>query len=157
MLVNRLMRQSQQERRIAVQLLQARHEKDVIRKNRLIREKQDEERRLKEFEDALNKEAVSVTFVSVTFLKGKGHHRRNVMMWSHWERTIPITIIIGFIVIFRSVHTAARPFHWCHWLLLFIGLGIGLVLAQCNHTIIPLKMIKLRNLFHQLLGISQIS
>ena len=70
MLVNRLMRQSQQERRIAVQLLQARHEKDVIRKNRLIREKQDEERRLKEFEDALNKEAVSVTFVSATFIKG---------------------------------------------------------------------------------------
>ncbi len=57
--MNRLMRQSQQERRIAVQLLQARHEKEVIRKNRLIREKQYEERRLKEFEDALNKEAVS--------------------------------------------------------------------------------------------------
>ena len=70
MLVNRLMRQSQQERRIAVQLLQARREKDVIRKNRLIREKQDEERRLKEFEDALNKEAVSVTFVSTAILKG---------------------------------------------------------------------------------------
>ena len=40
MLVNRLIRQSQQERRIAVQLLQARHEKEVIRRNRLAREKQ---------------------------------------------------------------------------------------------------------------------
>ena len=59
MLVNRLMRQSQQERRIAVQLLQARHEKDVIRSNRLIREKQYEDRRLREFEDALNRESVS--------------------------------------------------------------------------------------------------
>lgn len=60
MLVNRLMRQSQQERRIAVQLLQARHEKEVIRKNRIIREKQYEDRRLKDFVDALNREAVSV-------------------------------------------------------------------------------------------------
>ena len=33
MLVNRLMRLSQQERRIAVQLLQARHEKETIRNN----------------------------------------------------------------------------------------------------------------------------
>ncbi|XP_069125844.1 sperm flagellar protein 2-like isoform X2 [Argopecten irradians] len=57
MLVNRLMRQSQQERRIAVQLLQTRHEKEVIRKNRILREKQYEERRLKDFEDALNREA----------------------------------------------------------------------------------------------------
>nr|KAG5711746.1 hypothetical protein BaRGS_023510 [Batillaria attramentaria] len=40
MMVNRLMRQSQQERRIAVQLLQARHEKEVIRNNRIMREQQ---------------------------------------------------------------------------------------------------------------------
>ena len=58
MLVNRLIRQSQQERRIAVQLLQARHEKEVIRRNRLAREKQYEFRRLKEFEQALDKEKV---------------------------------------------------------------------------------------------------
>ncbi|ESO92609.1 hypothetical protein LOTGIDRAFT_120497 [Lottia gigantea] len=56
-LVNRLMRQSQQERRIAVQLLQTRHEKEVITRNRIYREKQYEERRRKDFEDALNKEA----------------------------------------------------------------------------------------------------
>ena len=31
------------------------------------------------------------------------------------------------------LHTAARLLHWCHWLLLFIA--IGLVLAQCDHTI----------------------
>ncbi|GFO03102.1 sperm flagellar protein 2, partial [Plakobranchus ocellatus] len=57
MMVNRLMRQSQQERRIAVQLLQARHEKEVIRQNRILREKQYQERRLKDFEDALDQEA----------------------------------------------------------------------------------------------------
>ena len=58
MLVNRLMRQSQQERRIAVQLLHARHEKDVIRRNRLAREKEYEGRRLIEFQEALSREAV---------------------------------------------------------------------------------------------------
>ena len=62
MMVNRLMRQSQQERRIAVQLLQTRHEKEIIKRNRIMREKQHEERRLREFEDALNREAVSVSF-----------------------------------------------------------------------------------------------
>ena len=59
-LVNRLMRQSQQERRIAVQLLQARHEKEVICQNRRLQEKRFEAQRLKEFEEALNREAVGV-------------------------------------------------------------------------------------------------
>ena len=36
MLVNRLMRQCQQERRIATQLMQIRKEKDVIRRNRCV-------------------------------------------------------------------------------------------------------------------------
>lgn len=63
MMVNRLMRQSQQERRIAVQLLQARHEKEVIRNNRIICEQQYQERRLRDFEDALNREAVRFTSV----------------------------------------------------------------------------------------------
>ncbi|XP_028417674.1 sperm flagellar protein 2-like [Dendronephthya gigantea] len=57
MLVKRLMRQSQQEKRIAVQLMQIRHEKQVIKENRIFREKQYAERRLKDFEDALNQEA----------------------------------------------------------------------------------------------------
>ena len=59
MLVKRLMRQSLQERRIAVQLLQTRHEKQIIRNNRLTREEQFGERRLKEFEEAMNRESVS--------------------------------------------------------------------------------------------------
>ncbi|KAG8456726.1 hypothetical protein GDO86_002491 [Hymenochirus boettgeri] len=56
-LINRLMRQSQQERRIAVQLMYARHEKEVMRQNRILREKQFQERREKEFREALDREA----------------------------------------------------------------------------------------------------
>uniref|UniRef100_A0A8C7E2W2 Sperm flagellar 2 n=1 Tax=Naja naja TaxID=35670 RepID=A0A8C7E2W2_NAJNA len=55
-LINRLMRQSQQERRIAVQLMHVRHEKEVLWQNRIYREKQFEERRLKEFQEALDRE-----------------------------------------------------------------------------------------------------
>uniref|UniRef100_A0A8C0EM38 Sperm flagellar 2 n=1 Tax=Bubo bubo TaxID=30461 RepID=A0A8C0EM38_BUBBB len=56
-LIYRLMRQSQQERRIAVQLMHVRHEKEVLKQNRIFREKQYEERRLKEFQEALDREA----------------------------------------------------------------------------------------------------
>ena len=61
---NRLMRQSQQERRIAVQLMHVRHEKEVLWQNRIFREKQYEERRLKDFQDALDREAVNNTSLS---------------------------------------------------------------------------------------------
>ena len=73
--MNRLMRQSQQERRIAVQLLQARHEKEIIRKNRVLREKQYEERRMKEFQEALNREAVSksISWLSLIFVCNEMH------------------------------------------------------------------------------------
>ncbi|XP_053304104.1 sperm flagellar protein 2 [Spea bombifrons] len=56
-LINRLMRQSQQERRIAVQLMHVRHEKDILKQNRIFREKQYEERREREFREALDREA----------------------------------------------------------------------------------------------------
>ncbi|KAM5192182.1 sperm flagellar protein 2 [Mantella aurantiaca] len=56
-LINRLMRQSQQERRIAVQLMHTRHEKEVIIQNRIFREKQYQERREREFQEALDREA----------------------------------------------------------------------------------------------------
>ncbi|XP_066844386.1 sperm flagellar protein 2 isoform X3 [Anser cygnoides] len=56
-LIYRLMRQSQQERRIAVQLMHVRHEKEVLRQNRIYREKQYEDRRLKEFQKTLDREA----------------------------------------------------------------------------------------------------
>ena len=57
-LVTRLMRQSQQERRIATQLLQLRHEKAVIQQNRISRQEQYEQRRQRDFQEALDKEAV---------------------------------------------------------------------------------------------------
>ena len=59
MLIERLMRQCQQERRIATQLMQIRREKDTIRNNRIFRQQQLEEARLREFQDALDREAVS--------------------------------------------------------------------------------------------------
>ena len=61
------MRQSIQERRIAVQLMQLRHEKDVIRRNRLAKEKQFEEARIREFEEALNREKVSIDIGRVLY------------------------------------------------------------------------------------------
>ncbi|NXU95911.1 SPEF2 protein, partial [Cettia cetti] len=56
-IIYRLMKQSQQERRIAAQLMHVRHEKEVLRQNRIFREKQYEERRQKEFQEALDREA----------------------------------------------------------------------------------------------------
>ncbi|XP_032941222.1 sperm flagellar protein 2 isoform X2 [Catharus ustulatus] len=56
-LIYRLMKQSQHERRIATQLMHVRHEKEVLRQNRIFREKQYEERRQKDFQEALDREA----------------------------------------------------------------------------------------------------
>jgi len=67
--VNLCMRQSIQERRIAVQLMQLRREKDVIRRNRLAKEKQFEEARVKEFEESLNKEKVLIFITVVIIIK----------------------------------------------------------------------------------------
>ena len=61
-LVNRLMRQSQMERRIAVHLMHIRNEKETIKENRMELEKQFTERRLKDFQQALDREAVNFRF-----------------------------------------------------------------------------------------------
>ena len=55
--MKRLMRQSQQEQRAATQLLQIKQNKEVIRENRANRQKQLEEERRKEFNEALDREA----------------------------------------------------------------------------------------------------
>ncbi|XP_009447568.4 sperm flagellar protein 2 isoform X16 [Pan troglodytes] len=72
------MRQSQQERRIAVQLMHVRHEKEVLWQNRIFREKQHEERRLKDFQDALDREAALAKQAKIDFeeqfLKEKRFH-----------------------------------------------------------------------------------
>lgn len=57
-LVRRLTRQTQQEQRLAAQLLQIRRQKDVILENRLFREEQYRQRREKDFQEALEREAV---------------------------------------------------------------------------------------------------
>ncbi|KAI8928765.1 hypothetical protein BC831DRAFT_447306 [Entophlyctis helioformis] len=56
LVLSKLMRQSKQERRIAEQLMQARHEKEVMHENRVFREKQYAERRQKDYEDAIARE-----------------------------------------------------------------------------------------------------
>ncbi|XP_033035240.1 sperm flagellar protein 2 isoform X4 [Trachypithecus francoisi] len=82
-LINRLMRQSQQERRIASQLMHVRHEKEVLRQNRIFREKQYEERRRKEYQDALDREAALAKQAKIDFeeqfLKEKRFHDQIAM------------------------------------------------------------------------------
>ncbi|XP_053084890.1 sperm flagellar protein 2 isoform X3 [Pangasianodon hypophthalmus] len=56
-LIGRLMRQSQQEKRIAVQLMQIRQQKEVLRQNRILREREIHEQRLRDFRQALDQEA----------------------------------------------------------------------------------------------------
>lgn len=59
MLVERLNKQSQQERRISTQLMQIRKEKDTIRNNRILRLQQYHEEREREYINFLNRLAVS--------------------------------------------------------------------------------------------------
>ena len=57
-LVRRLTRQTLHEQRLAAQLLQIRRQKDVILENRLFREEQYRQRRERDFQEALAREAV---------------------------------------------------------------------------------------------------
>ncbi|KAJ8285298.1 hypothetical protein GJAV_G00025240 [Gymnothorax javanicus] len=57
LLVERLTRQTQQEKRLAVQLMQVRRQKEVIRQNRIFRERQYQEQRQRDFEEAMDREA----------------------------------------------------------------------------------------------------
>ncbi|XP_060894635.1 sperm flagellar protein 2 [Labrus mixtus] len=56
-LVKRLTRQTQQEQRLATQLLQMHMQKEVIRENRLFREQQYQQRKERDFQEALEREA----------------------------------------------------------------------------------------------------
>ncbi|XP_068167289.1 sperm flagellar protein 2 [Antennarius striatus] len=56
-LVERLTRQTQQEQRLTAHLLQIRCEKEVMQQNRLFREQQYQQRRERDFQEALEKEA----------------------------------------------------------------------------------------------------
>ena len=57
--MSHLLRQSQFERRLAVELLHARHEKDVMRDHRIAKEREVVERREREFQEALDRERVN--------------------------------------------------------------------------------------------------
>ncbi|KAI8843668.1 hypothetical protein BC829DRAFT_400872 [Chytridium lagenaria] len=56
LLLTKLMRQSKQERRIAEGLMQVRHQKEVMRENRIFRDQQYGKRRQKDYEEALQRE-----------------------------------------------------------------------------------------------------
>ncbi|KAM9391454.1 sperm flagellar protein 2 [Pholidichthys leucotaenia] len=56
-LVKRLTRQTREEQRLVTQLLQIRMQKEVIRENRLFREQQYQQRRERDFQEALDREA----------------------------------------------------------------------------------------------------
>ena len=58
-LVSRMLRQCQQEQRIATQLMQVRKEKENIRNNRIELQRQFEERRQNDFEEYLKRQSVS--------------------------------------------------------------------------------------------------
>ncbi|NWT18281.1 SPEF2 protein, partial [Vireo altiloquus] len=79
-LIYRLMKQSQQERRIAAQLIHIRHEKEVLRQNRIFREKQYEERRKKEFQEALDREEALAKqeniFNEEQIIREREHHKK---------------------------------------------------------------------------------
>ncbi|XP_030326262.1 sperm flagellar protein 2 isoform X2 [Strigops habroptila] len=79
-LIYRLLRQTQQERRIAVQLMHVRHEKEVLRQNRIFREKQYKERRLKEFQEALDREEALAKQEKIDYeeqiIKEREHHEK---------------------------------------------------------------------------------
>uniref|UniRef100_A0A673I6L8 Sperm flagellar protein 2-like n=1 Tax=Sinocyclocheilus rhinocerous TaxID=307959 RepID=A0A673I6L8_9TELE len=57
-MVSRLMRQTQQEKRITVQLMQIKQQKEVLQQNRIFQERQYQERRLRDFQEVLDREAV---------------------------------------------------------------------------------------------------
>ncbi|XP_041884442.1 sperm flagellar protein 2 isoform X9 [Corvus kubaryi] len=79
-LIYRLMKQSQHERRIAAQLMHVRHEKEVLRQNRIFREKQYEERRQKEFQEALDREAALAKQENIyneeQIIREREHHKK---------------------------------------------------------------------------------
>ncbi|NXA94808.1 SPEF2 protein, partial [Melanocharis versteri] len=79
-LIYRLMKQSLQERRIAAQLMHVRHEKEVLRQNRIFREKQYEERRQKEFQEALDREAALAKQENIDneekIIREREHHKK---------------------------------------------------------------------------------
>ncbi|XP_061213939.1 sperm flagellar protein 2 isoform X8 [Neopsephotus bourkii] len=79
-LIYRLLRQTQQERRIAVQLMHVRHEKEVLRQNRIFREKEYKERRLKEFQEALDREEALAKQEKIDYeeqiIKEREHHEK---------------------------------------------------------------------------------
>ena len=80
-LVSRMLRQCQQEQRIATQLMQVRKEKENIRNNRIELQRQFEERRQNDFEEYLKRQSVS-------------HHVHTVQSVRHHVHTVHLRIYV---------------------------------------------------------------
>lgn len=87
-MVGRLMRQTQQEKRITVQLMQIKQQKEVLRQNRIFQERQYQERRLRDFQEALDREAVRVHTHTHTRYQKK-------FEWSWWCPIIAIVQVLA--------------------------------------------------------------
>ncbi|KAJ1532453.1 Sperm flagellar protein 2 [Nowakowskiella sp. JEL0078] len=79
--LQKLMRQSKQERRIAEQLMQVRHEKEVMRSNRIYLEEQFAKRRQQDYEEALQREFI-------LFEREREEYKRKTQMQMQQHREI---------------------------------------------------------------------
>ncbi|KAJ8381073.1 hypothetical protein SKAU_G00018510 [Synaphobranchus kaupii] len=96
-LVERLTRQTQQEKRLAVQLMQVRQQKEVIRQNRIFRERQYQEQRQRDFEEALDREAALA----------------QQAQWEHAEQIRRERELHDQIAALRAQERYRKHFHFC--------------------------------------------
>ena len=65
--------------------------------------------------------------------------QQDLMVHSHYPKMRPRQIArpikMACIELYEGVHTASRPYQWCHWLRHFIGLVISLGVGQYEDTI----------------------
>ena len=65
------------------------------------------------------------------------NHQSNILFLltelSHWERLRRTRrrrpIKMACVELYESVHTAPRPFHWCHWLLYFSSVSVSVLVS----------------------------
>ncbi|CAF4640162.1 unnamed protein product [Rotaria sp. Silwood1] len=135
-LVSHLLRQSQFERRLAVELLQTRHEKDILRQNRIAYEKQLEIRRKQDFIEAMDREAELARLARLEYAeqvrkdkelhdilqaeKAEAKHKENVEFCTRitWQ-LVDFTLKIGE---YRQLTENLIPAKvWREWNALFVG------------------------------------
>ena len=75
------------------------------------------------------------------------------MVHSHCPRTRPILrqivrpIKMDYIELYESVHTALRPYHWCHWLSHFSSVSLSVSVSGSVKTPLLSTVLVQKNLF----------